>query len=117
VYYTHVIPGQSGNPVYNVRKCDTGLANITTSATVPPKEITIKIYPNPASDYANIEWGDYFKGMVKVDIYTMSGGIAKSLLLSDKQHYADLHELKNGYYSAHLSDGRHNAIVRFIIEK
>jgi hypothetical protein len=117
VYYTHVLPSQSGNPVYNVRKCDTGLANTTTSATVPQKEITIKIYPNPASDYANIEWGDYFKGTVKVDIYTMNGGIAKSLLLSDKQHNADLHELNNGYYSAHLSDGRHNAIVRFIIEK
>ncbi|MGZ3903252.1 MAG: T9SS type A sorting domain-containing protein [Bacteroidia bacterium] len=65
---------------------------------------TVKVYPNPATDYLYIEFGER-KSKVTVEVYDILGKIVKAGTFNDQSKYIALPvtDLANGMYSIKIS--------------
>jgi len=73
------------------------------------KEIlnSLNLYPNPSSQYMNININGEFNFPVKVDFYNLQGQIIKTCEISfpSSKHTLNIEELENGIYLVWISDG------------
>lgn len=66
----------------------------------------IKVYPNPATNYVNIEYTLDEESLIEVKLMTADGRVAKSVMLNAKSGTqtveVDVRELANGLYTVNL---------------
>ncbi len=78
----------------------------------------LKLYPNPAVDYTNIEMGD-MAGVINLQVITLQGIVVKSISLRDIQspiYRLDISQLQAGMYMINfIVDGRNVATKRLIV--
>lgn len=72
----------------------TGVSNLLA-------EDTYSIFPNPFSEYLNIDWKENTEA--EVDFYNASGQLVKNVQLRSGQNQIYLHELNSGQYVAKIS--------------
>jgi photosystem II stability/assembly factor-like uncharacterized protein len=76
--------------------------NSKVSATLPIS--TFKVYPNPATEYIQLQWNWFEEGLndvFKVKVYNMNGAIVKSIEDVDFQkntHFINLDQLHSGVF-------------------
>jgi hypothetical protein len=80
---------------WTIDKGVTGIKEIRSSVS----DITIDLYPNPASQYINVRLSGEIKGRIKIEIYDMHGKRLKiSSLHSDQINTINLNDLEGGVY-------------------
>ncbi len=86
--------GWLGTPVFNIA--------IREDATVNTKDITlaqqIKIYPNPATHFINIELGDLADQVKQVQLFNLQGQLIQSLVNISPRMELGVEELNSGIY-------------------
>ena len=73
----------------------------------------VKVYPNPASDFLNIETP--FSGtIVNAGIYTIQGQLLKEIAFTTQKTELDIRKLNSGLYFLQIKAGNRKTMYRFI---
>ena len=89
----------SDNPIDSV---DVNIIN-----TVSVKELNqtlISIYPNPANNYLNINFTNFFSDPFEVNIYNLNGKLVFNRQLFNLKNTIDLNNLKSGFYNYNITN-------------
>lgn len=87
--------------------------NILTSINsyIAPK---VKIFPNPTSDFINVEFKQFFKG--KITLSSVTGQIILTSIFSGIDYQIDIRELTSGIYLLNLESEKGQLIQKIMIE-
>jgi hypothetical protein len=77
------------------------------------EENILKIYPNPTSNFINIKNGN---NLNKINIYSISGQLVKSINSPVSLIKVDVRELNTGIYFIHLKNNKTSSTQKMIIE-
>ena len=68
-------------------------------------DVTVSVYPNPASDILNVELSKIVKGGL-IEIYSNGGKLVDSFQVSDSKFQVPVYSLPNGAYYFRLLEGK-----------
>jgi hypothetical protein len=87
----------------------------TAAEQIPAGDPHLKLYPNPAGDFVNIEYPG-FESMVIIKIYSADGLLVDSRNTGSNgnKYTYDCSGLENGLYLINVSDGKKSATDRLI---
>lgn len=102
-----------GNQCYS---SDTIIVYIGSVGMEESNDLPIKIYPNPVSNYINIELNNFAEES-KVEIYDLNGKLISEALFAGQYYKLKaLETLPKGIYILHLQNDKLNVLLRFIKE-
>ncbi|WP_426275997.1 T9SS type A sorting domain-containing protein [Chryseobacterium sp. S-02] len=104
-------PADSPCGTYNYGTWADYTANIGTLATSETSKLTAKIYPNPVSDFLNIEGKNTIES---VEIYDINGKLVKKVSPKNETVSVKLSELTPGTYFAKVNHQTNNQTIKFI---
>jgi len=104
-------PADSPCGTYNYGTWTDYTANIGTLSTSEISKISAKIYPNPVSDFLNIEGKNAIEF---VEIYDINGKLIKTVSPKNETVSVKLSELAPGTYFAKVKDHTTNQTIKFI---
>lgn len=81
--------------------------------SIIPKDLDVKLYPNPASDFINIS----ANSGSKISVFNVNGIELKHLTSTSTLSYISTNELKSGVYFVKVSFGENTVVKQFIINK
>lgn len=87
-----------------------------STGTIPDDVNMVQVYPNPASDQINLDFGRSFEGLTQVRIYSLTGSLVKSLDLTGSFNKTQLNvsDLRRGGYIVSVVNGNQKFANRFI---
>ncbi len=95
--YADVAPQGSSTPVVELQKS------------------MLRVYPNPANDKLNIDFGRPMKNAI-ISIFDLQGRQLLSKIIDGETEILDIQNLNKGMYILRLSDGSENTVMNFIKE-
>lgn len=104
-------PADSACGTYNYGTWTDYTANIGTLATSEVSKVSAKVYPNPVSDFLNIEAKNTIES---VEIYDMNGKLIKTVSSKSDAVSVKLSDLTPGTYFAKVNDRKTNQTIKFI---
>jgi hypothetical protein len=81
------------------------------------------VYPNPVSQFLNLEYKLQSYTLVKMDLFNLNGQFVKNLINSEFQNAGDYSKsidvstLDNGSYFARLSLGSSSQTIKLVVSK
>lgn len=78
----------------------------TVGIPIVEEDTTIRLYPNPASDYLLLEWSDAIGQQHQLNIYSIEGILVKELEVVSPRTVVDIGDLSAGIYFVQLGDSR-----------
>jgi hypothetical protein len=75
----------------------------------------IKIYPNPASDFCNIEFAQELKGTIILSVLDANGQLVKTVNLAQQKSTLDLQEFNSGMYFINIKKDAVNYFQKLVI--
>ncbi|MEI6854090.1 MAG: T9SS type A sorting domain-containing protein [Bacteroidota bacterium] len=77
----------------------------------------VNVYPNPATDYINVEMpdGNHFAETL-ISVYDIQGKLLRKQALNKANTVINISDLSKGFYLIKFSDGERNAVRKFIKE-
>ncbi len=114
-----IISGCKVDPSGNRPEVDT---RVTTETVVAKPDLALNnLFPNPATDYVNVEFIAKVEGNVTINVYNMTGQWMTSFetfaFEGKNQFRANLDRLDNGTYIVELNDGKKTDVQRLVIMK
>ena len=91
--------------------------NGTVDAVESANILEFKLFPNPASQFINIEYDPSFYDDIKFLLFNSIGQIAKSGELPKGDLKININSLPNGFYLFVLNQGEKTGIQKFVIQK
>ena len=79
------------------------------------KNAEIKIYPNPASEFINVQLSDNMSN-AKLKIYNISGVLVKDIELNDNSDKININELAKGMYIVEIKSNNSTKTQRITVE-
>ncbi len=104
-------PADSPCGTYNYGTWTDYTANIGTLATSEISNISAKVYPNPVTDFLNIEGKNTIES---VEIYDINGKLVKKVSVKSDNVSVKLSDLTPGTYFAKINDHKSNQSIKFI---
>jgi hypothetical protein len=107
--YYWVITDNGGCKVKTYFNKPTGVTEVNEAA------ISMKLYPNPASDYVNVEISETVKGEISMEVFNLMGQKIQSVKAMNNKAQINIGNLPGGAYIVDCySDGLKVAAARFI---
>jgi hypothetical protein len=82
------------------------------------EKFTVKLYPNPATDYLNVEIKNMLPGETHIALYNIIGNPVKVEMekVDDKEYRINVKDIPPGYYLLALKDeeGKFNQTYKFL---
>jgi hypothetical protein len=103
-FATNMLP--NGNPFYSINDPQR------------PAEIPIKVFPNPASDYVNIVYGDNTpSSSLSVELMNSQGNCLKKVVMSDhlKSFRLDISGIPAGFYYIRLAAPKSVSVKKVVV--
>ncbi len=80
------------------------------------KDVSIKVYPNPSSDYLYIEQGEN-KRIERIELFDLQGRLMKSVdNIQQSQQKIDIRALERGYYMMRITSEQGIGVKKILIE-
>lgn len=76
--------------------------------------VTVNLYPNPSSDYINIEINNYVNGKMEFELYDITGKLSKTWIPEKNNRY-DISDLSEGVYTLKTSVNGSSVLFKKII--
>lgn len=70
------------------------------------QNMAVNVYPNPTSEYINIQLNGSQTGELKARLYSLDGKLLKQKIISDEKTELQLDEFTSGYYLLKLTKGK-----------
>ncbi len=87
----------------------------TSSIKNTDKSLIINVYPNPASDFLNIDIKNFgVVDKVNIHIFNTMGQVLKVLKNVTPQYLMDIKELNQGVYFMNIEMGEERKVVKFV---
>jgi uncharacterized repeat protein (TIGR01451 family) len=76
---------------------------------------TLSIYPNPASDFLNIELlGNTLNSNFEIEIYALNSQLVKHQILKNNKTQIQISDLNSGMYYIKIKNGNHSYMSKFV---
>ena len=94
----------------------TDIFSVTSSETLASNSNQIRLYPNPASEYIQLEEPHDFTAIQSVKIYSITGSTVDEKLFAgnETQGRYDISKFKKGVYLMEITSGGQRKVLRFI---
>ncbi len=100
-----------------ISEMSNNFALIVTSATIPPSDLKLQMYPNPVSNELHIVWPADTEGSPReVAVFDLLGRQLNREIMSDDEVRLDVRSLKSGAYVVRASRGAMVVQQRFLKE-
>lgn len=103
---------------FEARWCEsTGSGNCVTSNQNIVDSDALKVYPNPASDFINIDFQDELSGQTVIQLWNTDGRLLMSSVLNiagNNDTNINISHLDSGNYYLHVLNGEERMVKRFI---
>ncbi|OYT17714.1 MAG: hypothetical protein B7C24_01125 [Bacteroidetes bacterium 4572_77] len=74
----------------------------------PQNDLQIKVYPNPASEIINFDFGDKYTNYYQLQIFSPLGSLIKSILINNNTICLNISHLNSGVYFYRIVDQKEN---------
>lgn len=94
----------------------TDIFSTTSNEDLAANSKTIRLYPNPASQYIQVQVTSDFSAIISARVYSVTGSIVDEKVFSGNQESLryDISQFKKGIYLMEISSGNQRNVLKFI---
>lgn len=94
----------------------TDIFSTTSSEDLAANSKTIRLYPNPASQYIQVQVTPDYSAIISAKVYSVTGSIVDEKVFSGNQESLryDISQFKKGIYFMEISSGNQRNVLKFI---
>lgn len=97
---------------------DFKIEEIVSTTNTADKNLSLKIYPNPATDFLQIEIPEVFDTNIQVKIFNSTGQLMKQSTLTNNTDILEMNiqDLNTGFYFLEISDKNQKISEQFLVK-
>lgn len=89
-----------------------------TSLNNVPKQSSLSLYPNPANEQVNVDWGSAVNGKTYITVYDLLGNaVSNKIITVEKDYQLKVSSLQTGTYFVNVSNKNLNITQKFAISR